>query len=106
MLGVMNKTNDNPNKRLIEAIVKFYSRRIKASGMKSTTSERESNGGYGVSSYDKLMYDDNAVEFIRGRIQSKCSEYPVLQRFSLCGVDFRLKNPEDWGFDSIGMRKR
>lgn len=96
MLGVINTTNSNPNKRLIDAIVKFYSNRCMPSGGKSTMSERESNGGYGASFYTKSRFDDAVVEFIRGRIETKCREYDHVGVFELCGVKFRLQNPNDW----------
>ncbi|KQX69262.1 hypothetical protein [Paenibacillus sp. Root444D2] len=94
MLGVLNKTNSNPNKRLIDAIAKFY--RLESSGGRHSTAYPNSNGGTGYSQHTKYKYDDEAVDFFRNKITLCCKGYKTIGIFNFCGVDFRLKSPESW----------
>lgn len=68
MCGVFNKTNNNPNKKLIKEIADFY--QLKPSGFKySNIYNTSNNSPYGYHSHETPMYDGQELDFIRNVIK-------------------------------------
>ncbi|PLT33634.1 hypothetical protein [Bacillus sp. V5-8f] len=64
MCGVLNKTNDNPNKKLIKKIANEFG--LKPSGYIYSDIYNRSNGSqYGYHPKEKPMFDGEELEFIR-----------------------------------------
>jgi hypothetical protein len=68
MLGVLNKTNDNPNKKLIKKIAEFLD--LNPSGYRESEVYNSSNGGIGYHLHQKPKYSVEQIELIKRVIQA------------------------------------